>query len=296
MFRITPVYDLLLRGSSTTPVGLYHLHLATAEQLTRLHYKPGSINKVKARLKDLANNGFLQADGQPTKKGKGPYYYVLAQQGLRYLEEAGYDTSETFRANREGNKHALFVEHTLELNDVLIAASLLEHTAPCYRLESFIHERALKWRPYKAVWKTESQQQTFTVIPDAFLDFRSLLPDGRQRRMPLLLEHDRGTEEQQHFRRRIRAYLVFFKSGAYQQHFGVRTITVAFTTFTGIARLRQMIEWTRAELAATNEPKTLGTIFSFTTLERPLEPRQIWLEQRWYTSYPEDGPVVLLAG
>lgn len=193
MLRITPVYDLLLRGSSTTPVGLYHLHMATAEQLTRLHYKAGSINKVKARLKDLTDNGFLQADAQPTKKGNGPYYYMLDQQGMRYLEDVGCDTSETFRASREGNKHALFVEHTLELNDVLIAAALLERTVPNYRLDSFIHERALKRWPYKAVWRTEAGAQAFTVIPDTFLDFRSLLPDGRQRRMPLLLEHDRGT-------------------------------------------------------------------------------------------------------
>lgn len=293
-FRITPAYDLLLRGSTATPVGLYHLHMATAEQLCRLHYKPGSINKVKARLKDLADHGFIQADAQPTKKGNGPYYYQMTLQGMRYLEDVGYDTSETFRTAREANKHALFVEHTLELNDILVAASLLERVSPNYRLESFIHERTLKRRPYKAVWRTESQQQTFTVIPDAFLDFRSLMPDGRQRRMPLLLEHDRGTEEQQHFRRRIRAYIMLLKSAAYQQLFGVRTITVAFTTFTGVPRLRQMIEWTRAELAVTSEPKTLGTTFSFTTLDRPLEPQKIWMERRWYTSYPEDGPVVLL--
>lgn len=295
MFRITPVYDLLLRGSTATPVGLYHLHMATADQLCRLHYKAGSINKVKARLKDLTDHGFIQADAQPTKKGNGPYYYMLSQQGMRYLEEVGCDTRETFRAAREANKHALFVEHTMELNDVLIAATLLKNTAPNYRLDSFIHERVLKRRPYKAVWKTNAQQQTFTVIPDAFLDFRSALPDGRQRRMPLLLEHDRGTEEQQHFRRRIRAYLVFLKSAAYQQLFGVRTITIAFTTFAGVPRLRQMIEWTRAEMAVTNEPKAIGIAFSFITLDQPLHPQQLWLERRWYTSYPEDGPVALLS-
>lgn len=100
-------------------------------------------------------------------------------------------------------------------------------------------------------------------------------------------------EEQQHFRRRIRAYLVFLKSSAYQQLFGVRTVTVVFTTFVGVARLRQMTEWTRAELAVTSEPKTLGMTFFFTTLDRPLESQHIWLERRWYTAYPEDSPVAL---
>lgn len=60
-FSITPVYDLLLRGSSTTPVGLYQLQIATAAQLTRLHYSPGSIKTVKARLKTLVDNGYIQA-------------------------------------------------------------------------------------------------------------------------------------------------------------------------------------------------------------------------------------------
>lgn len=58
-FHITPVYDLLLRGSATMPVGLYHLHIATAEQLTRLHYKPGMLKTVKARLKMLADHGYI---------------------------------------------------------------------------------------------------------------------------------------------------------------------------------------------------------------------------------------------
>jgi hypothetical protein len=78
MFRITPTYDLLLRGTAAMPVGLYHLHMATAAQLTRLHYKPGSINKVKARLKDLTDHGFVLSDAQPTKKGNGPYFYIYA--------------------------------------------------------------------------------------------------------------------------------------------------------------------------------------------------------------------------
>jgi len=51
-FVITPVYDLLLRDSQDMPIGLYHVHLATAEQLTRLHYKPGMLKTVKKRLKD----------------------------------------------------------------------------------------------------------------------------------------------------------------------------------------------------------------------------------------------------
>ena len=50
-FVITPAYDILLRGSQEMPIGLYHLHMATAEQLCRLHYAMGSLKAVKAKLR-----------------------------------------------------------------------------------------------------------------------------------------------------------------------------------------------------------------------------------------------------
>jgi hypothetical protein len=53
MFKITPAYDKLLRGTVQTPAGLYQLHLMSATQLTSLHYSPGSLKMVKARLKTL---------------------------------------------------------------------------------------------------------------------------------------------------------------------------------------------------------------------------------------------------
>jgi DNA-binding PadR family transcriptional regulator len=295
MFSVTPVYDLLLRGTQALPVGLSQLHLATADQLCRLHYKPGCITTVKARLKDLTDQGFIQADAIPTKRARSPYYYALAQKGLRYLEDAGCDTSETFRASREANKHSLFIEHTLELNDVLISASLLRR-GQGYYLDSFQHERSLKRRPYKATWRDqrEGYTQTFTVIPDAFLDFRLALADGRQRRLPVILEHDRGTEEQRYFRRRIRAYIVLLKSEMYKELFGVRTLTIAFTTFAGEARRKQMREWTKAELAATNEGSDIGGAFYFATAVRPLDPHSLWQSACWYTVY-SDQPVTLLA-
>jgi Replication-relaxation len=184
--------------------------------------------------------------------------------------------------------------HTLELNDILVAASLLQRVHPQYYLAGFTHERVLKRHPYKATWKQGNTTQAYAIIPDAFLDFRAMLADGRQRRLPIVLEHDRGTEGQYYFKRRIRAYIVLLRSGAYQQLFGVKALTIAFTTFTSPQRVAQMREWIRQELAVSNEPKQLGTIFCFTYVAQPLDARQLWLERQWFTPYAEDGPVALL--
>ncbi len=286
---ITPVYDRLLRGDAAMPIGLYHLHLATAEQLCRLHYSKGSLTTIKARLLALSDHGFVQSDAIPTKHGRSPYYYTLGQAGVDYLSAAGLE-STGFRASKAVGKHALFIEHTLEINDILIAAALLHRVAPAYRLDSFIHERELKRRPYKA----RGQGEHCTLIPDAFLDIRRSLPDGTAVRLPVLVEHDRGSEEQRYFRRRIRAYVTVLKSGAYHDWFGVKSLTIAFTTFAGEKRREQMRAWTRQEL------KESGTMayapaFLFTSSCRPPDPYQLWLHPCWYTP-DSDQPSSLLAG
>ncbi len=285
-FHVTPLHDLLLHGSPVVPVGLYHLHLATAEQLTRLHYKPGMLNTVKARLKELADNGYVQADSVPTRRFRSPYYYTMGQKGMRYLEAAGLDVNTAYRASEETDKHWLFIDHALDLSDVLIAAVRLPAADARFYLAQFTHERELKRTPYKA--------DGISLIPDAFLDFRYVLPDGHQRRMPVLLEHDRGTEQQQHFRRRIRAYLSLFRNNGQQSLFGVQALTVAFTTFVSHQRLEQMRTWTAQELAAAGAPKAAGMLFLFAHLPRPLNSRALCLEPYWYTPY-QGGPLQLLS-
>jgi len=293
-FRITAVYDLLLRGTQAMPVGLYHLHLATAEQLCRLHYRPGTLKTVKKRLKTLADHGFIQADSVPTRQYRNPYFYTLGAKGIQYLESIGLDVPQNFRESKQVGQHYLFVQHALELNDILIAASLLHTVTPAYSLTRFVHEQILKRRPYTATWQEDGKTQTQRLTPDAFLDFRLDTTNG-QRRNPILLEHDRGTEGQEHFRRRLRAYLVLLKKGDYQQYLGVKAVTIAFSTFAGEARLKQMRDWTRLELATIGAPPSMSGLFLFANLIKPLEPRHVWLESSWYTIQSNQAPVALLA-
>jgi hypothetical protein len=285
-FAITPVHDLLLRGSSDMPIGLYHLHLATTEQLTRLHYKPGMLKTVSKRLKVLVDNGYVQADCIPTKLFKSPYYYTLDTKGMRYLEAIGMDTDVSFRASKEVSESYLHVRHALELNDVFIAALRLKQAHPQYYLSRFIHERTLKRTPYKVTLNG----QHVSLIPDGFLDVRQRRQNLPDMSLTLLLEHDRGTEQQEHFRRRIRAYSAFLSSGAYKQLLNTERVTVAFTTFVSAKRVAQMREWTKQELIT--DPQ-LAAFFIFAELPKPLEPHNLLFERRWY-SITSDTPIALL--
>src|SRR5947209_7820292 len=120
-FRITPIYDKLLRGSSEMPVSLYHLHLLTAAQLTRLHYSMGSYKYVRQHLHDMAQAGVVVIDAIPEKFMRGPNYYTLGPKGIRHLEDIGLPIDPSVRAAKETGKSYMHIRHLLELNDVFIA-------------------------------------------------------------------------------------------------------------------------------------------------------------------------------
>jgi len=280
IFAITPALDLLLRGSQDMPIGLYHLHLATTEQLTRLHYKPGMLKTVSKRLKVLVDNGYIQADCVPTKLFKSPYYYTLDTKGIRYLESIGVDIDQNFRASKEVSESYLHIRHALELNDVLLAALRLKYQHPNYYLARYIQERTLKRSPYKA--------NGITLIPDGFLDIRNRT---NNQALPLIIELDRGTEQQEHFKRRIRAYKALYAANGCESMFGVKTALAVFLTFVGLKRIQQMREWTFAEL---QDSPSLVSRFLFADLPKPLEPHHLLFEHRWYTL--TDGQPIALLG
>jgi hypothetical protein len=295
---ITPSYDVLLRGSQEMPIGLYHLHMATARQLCRLHYADGSFKAVRENLRILHEHKYVQLDAVPVKSVKAtrsPYFYALDKLGIEYLEAAGLDVYKPFRSSKEIDKAYIFIKHTLELNDIIISAALLKRSNKNIWLESFRHERELKRTPYRTKW----QGGGYNLIPDSLLLFRVQLADGRQGRLPVVVEHDRGSEEQKYFRRRIRAYLHMVRNEGYKQLFGVNGITIAFTTSANVERLKQIREWTGKELEETGETQ-YQHLFYFTFLnlpkkpdDAPLDPYQVWINTTWLPLY-ENRAVSLL--
>jgi hypothetical protein len=289
-FIVTPVHDLLLHD-------LHTLQRATAEQLTRLNYKMGMINTVKARLKDLADNKYVLPLSHPSIRL--PYMYALDRKGLNYLQAQGVDVREYFRPFQEKDsaKNFLFREHILAISDILIHALLFVKSEPSYRINTLLHERVFKNNPIKATYTRSGREETKTIVPDAYLEFVYTGQNGKEETIPVLVELDRGTEDQKFFRRRIRAYIVFLRSRAFETLFEVKNITVAFATTTDHNRVNKMREWARLELAVTNEPKWLSGLFLFTTLPEnmgDIEPRQLFLDPVWYVPSDDENPVSLL--
>jgi Replication-relaxation len=261
-----------------------------------LGYSKNSKERVQKLVKQLTDNEYLLADCVPTKKAKSPYYYFLARRGRQYCEALGLDIHAYFRPSSEKVLSSPFLNHTLSLNDVVISAVRLTHHTPEYALSSFMHERVLKQSPYKGtVLLPDGTQQTFTVIPDAVFDFRQQRDKGKERKSVVLYEHDMGTTEQKHFRRKIRAYLGFLKSGVYKDLLGVKHLVIAFGTPMGDNRKTQMCDWTRKELASTSEPKWLANVFFFAALPAQLHPLEVWRKPLWYLPFDDMTGRSLLA-
>ena len=289
-FVVTVPHDKILQG-------VYTLQLATCEQLREfLGYSKHSKERVQKLLKQLTDNSYLLADRVPTKQGSAPYYYFLGRKGRQYCDALGLDIRHYFRPSSEKDLRFIFLNHTLSLNDVVISAHRLEYHTSEYQLSGFVHERVTKQSPYKGmVLLPDGTQQTFTVIPDAVFDFRRTQDKAKEKKSVVLYEHDMGTTEQKHFRRKIRAYIGFLKSGMSKDLLGVKHLSIAFGTPRGDNRKAQMCDWTRKELASSSEPKWLAQVFFFAALSEYLHPLEVWRNPLWYLPFDETTARSLLA-
>jgi hypothetical protein len=293
-----PYYDVLLRGSQHTQIGLYDLFQATSEQLTRLHYSPGSLKMVKRRLKELADMGYVEAkaysiehEGKLRKLYFSPrYYYVLGPRAKRYFEDQGYEMPEGWRTHRPEDKRGVFMDHELERNDIVIAAALVRHIDPRIVLERFQHARIFAHEPIKVTVNGQSQK----LIPDGLLDFRNTSTDLH---FVSLLEHDKGTEPEAKFKAKIRKYVALMTAEQgeyYERVLHSDYANIAFTTFAGVKRLNDMREWTEEVLRETYASHELRNSFRFAALPQPISPGVAWLEPRWLTPQQGEDPKPLL--
>ena len=118
---------------------------------------------------------------------------------------------------------------------------------------------------------------------------------AKEKQSVVLYEHDMGTTEQKHFRRKIRAYVGFLKSGVSKDLLGVKHVTIAFGTPRGDTRKDQMCDWTRKELASTSEPKWVAHTFFFASLPPELQPLSVWRKPLWYLPFDDTTARTLLS-
>jgi len=123
---------------------------------------------------------------------------------------------------------------------------------------------------------------TRRVRPDAYFVIR-----GREYRMRLLLELDRGTEDNPRFvRDKVRPGLAYLRSKGYENRFGARSGRILVVT-NGNRRMANMKR--QAEVAAGDDAK----VFYFTTLEA-VKPETVLTAPIWYRG-GDESPIPLFS-
>jgi hypothetical protein len=268
-------------------LSLARYHYLSSLQICRLHYSPGSLTYVQAKLKTLHEQGFCQRIWLPKRQphGSAPAIYSLGWRGVKHLREGGVDITARVRPSEKNFLSYLFLTHTLELNDFLIAAELLCRWEPEFQLAGFLHDRDLKSRP---VYVRDDDGKRIAVVPDGWLDLR--IRGSFQ--VCLAVELDRGTEEQKKWRRKV-ASLLAYANGPYQERFNTRSLTFAVVTTAGDRRLLELLKWTKAELEARHE-FSQADLFLFTAAQPgAMDSETMFLKPRWYQPFGS-GPVALL--
>jgi hypothetical protein len=282
---------------------VYTYQYLTLAQITRLFFSARSQrskNHAGQYVKRLAEEQWLIRFPLPsTHKGNRAYVYTLGYMGLKYLHSLGFDASPSCRKTKPAPSYQ-HMQHTLCLNDVLIAAELLPKRVPSVMLADMQHEWILKQKPLHVSpadipgngGRPTGTQMT-TVIPDAWLDFRLSL-SGITYQTAVWLELDRGTEEQKQFRRKVRGLYDASLSETYRQEFGAQNIIIAFATTAGEKRREQMRQWTRQELSVLQKISDADLLL-FTSLPQTydLDPEWLFLSPVWTTPLT-NTPVPLL--
>jgi hypothetical protein len=193
----------------------------------------------------------------------------------------------------------------LTLTRFLVASQVFGKKSQEWELTSMRTEYALKKEIAEEKAKQQAvtitvitaegkEDQNVTVIPDTWLLFhhRTRKKDSWK---PVFLEIDRGTEQQKHFKRQIRARLLFLANGGYKKLFGTNKGVIAYATTGNQTRVQTMRTWTH-EVATELNLKPLGLRFRFCSLTPSWEQDEnsLFLSPLWFRAL-DKHPVPLLA-
>lgn len=243
------------------------LHFITVEQVIRRYYSPSSRTTVQSRMKALVELSYL--DTVPLRRagraGSAPFVYTLSRMGRDMVQGLGHDVGTRYRRAETGQMTGLYMEHTLSVNDVLLAAELIDEQEDDITLLEYLHERDMRRR-------------TRGTIPDAWIDIGAY-----GYRYPLLLEMDRGTTPGPRLRDKVSSLVSFYR-GRYPKLFGVGEATVIFTA-PDQKRRQAILQW-----ILDAEPDYSG-LFRVTS-ESPHNALRFFTEPVWYTP-GKNQPVLL---
>jgi hypothetical protein len=207
------------------------------DQVQSLFFRSGAASTQRAAaqrvLVRLYDHGFLERKFLPVITGRSPTLYVLDRRGAELLRaERGFEDLTWYSSSKDLKTD--FLEHTLAINDFRIAVVVASEMLG-YPLLEWQTENELK-ADYERVRipGAKGHNREVSLIPDSY--FVLMTPLGRAH---FFLEVDRGTEVLERFKTKVRAYLAYHESGAYEKRYGSKSLRI-LTIANGEGRLRNL--------------------------------------------------------
>jgi Replication-relaxation len=254
---VTPTEEEILKTISS-------YRYMTALDVAYSLFSPKSLTYVRSILTRLAGGDDFQERQclyrfpWPTGKAGNPErIFTLGSAGREVVQNLGIPVTWYYRPSKTGRLNSSYLAHQLLVTRFVICACRFTSEQPDYTLEDvrlcYDLERSLRDRTGEA------------VVPDAWLHFAR--DDGRK--FPVLVEIDRGTEDQERFKNHIKGRLEFIRSGDYAQVFGTQAVVIAYATTGRIqahadTRRKTMCAWTM-EVLRERKLERWASIFRFTS-------------------------------
>jgi hypothetical protein len=235
--RTTPQPIRLNERDIAIVEAVYRFRVLSQRQLELLFFSKQQ--HASRRLEKLFDHGYLERKVLPRSIGEGrsPTLYILDRLGAELLRtERGYDQIKWFNTSKDLTSQ--YLSHMLAVNDVMAAISLACHREG-FQLTSWIGEQELKADFDRVTLRGKGgEKRSISLIPDAVF---TIVAHNRLHRC--LLELDRGTKEVDRYKEKIRAFIEYHESGAYEKRYkskSMRVITVISTRYSGEKRLQSL--------------------------------------------------------
>lgn len=194
--------------------------LMRQDQVQRLLFP--SKNTAQVRLRKLWEHGFLRRQFLPVLGGiqNSPVLYEIDSRGVELLRnEFGYDET-ALRYSRNKNISTQFIDHTLGLSEIRLAFEISCKNQG-FTLKTWLDEKTLK----SSYDEVQVGGRLEAVLPDAY--FTISIPELGG--VHFFVEYDRGPEHLKFIKKKMAAYVAYFRSDKCKQRYGtnrVRVLTV----------------------------------------------------------------------
>lgn len=266
-------------------VSLLWYGLLTTEQLARRVLASTQSKWGHKLVHALHAAGFVERGivYRRARGGSAAYYYILGNEGVRFLREHGYPELR-YHPSDWLIRSPQHLEHRLRSNDVALAAERLVRHVPSLAVQELYTEYMLKLDPVVV----EEGDQRATLEPDGLVVFSPT--------RVFAIEVDRGFESRAAWIGKLERYEQAFVQGAYQRRFRTKFLTIAVIACDGKVskahRAQVLRQWTREDI-----PQSLvaGVTLFGAMPSVPPDPVELFLRPRFLSVFGEE-PEALVKG